>query len=207
MPFIPVLDVANVFIEFTLPNNVRAGNSLWIRDEQAGVGGVRVAELLDLIETWVKTSYQVQQSNQVSFTRLNGRDMSVENGTVIDRPITPATAGSQNSPALPAQVSLAISFRTGLAGRSFRGRAYFVGLSEIAVAGNYVDEAVAAAIVSGFNTLRTTVLAPADFTQVVVSRFTNGAPRPAGIATAVTTSFAVDNRVDTQRRRLPGEGS
>lgn len=207
MGFIPVPDVANVFIEFLLPDGVRAGNSIWVQDLQAGIGGVRVTQLATLVEGWVKTQYQIQQSNQVSFVRLNVRDMTIENGSVLDKAINPATAGSQASPALPASVSYAVSFRTGVAGRSFRGRAYYVGLSEIAVSGNYVNAPNAQAIVNQWENLRSVVLAPNDFNLVVVSRRANGAPRVTGVATTVTSIFAVDFRVDTQRRRLPGEGS
>jgi len=41
---------------------------------------------------------------------------------------------------------------------------------------------------------------------VVVSRYANGAPRAAGVATTVTSVGLTDFRVDTQRRRLIGEG-
>jgi hypothetical protein len=39
-----------------------------------------------------------------------------------------------------------------------------------------------------------------------VSRYANGAPRTVGIATPVTSVVLVDQRVDSQRRRLVGIG-
>jgi hypothetical protein len=65
--------------------------------------------------------------------------------------------------------------------------------------------------VAAYDLLRTAPPAPAD-DWVVVSRFSgvdvNGdpIPRAAGVVNIITAVLAVDNTVDSQRRRLPHRG-
>jgi len=91
--------------------------------------------------------------------------------------------------------------RTGIAGRSFRGRTYLAGLIASEVVNNQLDGGRALGMVSGLDQVRQD-MAALNFFLVVVSRVHNGAPRVTGVATTVTSILAVDNRVDTQRRRL-----
>lgn len=206
MAFIPVPNTILVFTEFANANGALYGNTFWVRDEQAGVTAPRVGDCLNIFQTWLSTQKMPSVSNQLSATRLNGRDMSIENGELIDRPLTPPIAGTQVSPLMPANVTIAVSLRTGLAGRSFRGRHYWTGLSEGQVAGDFITTGVNTGILAAINALRVALQA-ADFTWCIVSRTANGVPRTTGVATAITTVFTVDTRVDTMRRRLLGEGT
>jgi hypothetical protein len=54
--------------------------------------------------------------------------------------------------------------------------------------------------------LRTDVNAAGTFVQVIISRQLNGVPREIGVATQITGTSLEDYRLDTQRRRLAGEG-
>lgn len=126
---------------------------------------------------------------------------------------TPDALGELNLAPLPNNVSLTVSFRTGLRGRSFRGRNYVIGLvKDQTVTAN----TFASSLLTTFQAAYTALLAVASaesVSWVVVSRFSgvDGAghpiPRAAGVTTPVTSVVIVDDVVDSQRRRLPGRGN
>ena len=139
--------------------------------------------------------------------------------TAMDSPGSPflaynnsgTLAGSGVGGLYPPQVTVCVSLRTGLSGRSYRGRLYFIGLGTgNVITGGLITQATATALANNFNTLRTAMVT-AGYALCVLSLYSgkdsNGKkiPRAAGIATPVTT-IAVGLRVDTQRRRLPVEG-
>jgi len=112
--------------------------------------------------------------------------------------ISPPQEGGEANPALPGNVAFCISLRTALAGRRFRGRKYITAIPETAVTGNTLDSTHVADILSGAATLM------ADLTA-------NGTPmsvfsRTGLTLVGVTAIVAVDNTVDSQRRRLTGRG-
>ena len=95
---------------------------------------------------------------------------------------------------IPNEVAAVITLRTALAGRSFRGRAYFSGAI-------VTQNSATGSIVAGFNTALTTfmtnvqtALAASGITLAVLSRTDS-------VATPVTLIQARDTEWDTQRRR------
>lgn len=102
---------------------------------------------------------------------------------------------------MPNNVSFAIKFGTGLAGRSYRGRFYHIGFSEAMVADNVIITGNANQIRDAFPTLAGD-LGAVGLEHVVVSKQLNGVPRTVGVATKITTYSYTDLRVDTQRKRL-----
>jgi hypothetical protein len=107
---------------------------------------------------------------------------------------------------LPSNVTLAISFRTGFRGRSFRGRAYAVGLTEGQVTGDSVSDAVATAYREHWEAFIASV--QTDFpgaSLAIVSRCQDGAWLTTATVTPVETVL-VDPTVDSMRKRLKGRG-
>lgn len=207
MAFQPVPDTIQVFTEFRMPSGALVGNVYHVVDLQAGITGVRVGACLDIFRTQLSSSnFTGIRSNETTFVRLNGRDLTVEFGTVDDRTINPPVAGTVSSPAMPAQVTIALSLRTGLAGRSARGRLYHCGLAEVMVGNDFVAAGYQNGLLTAYQTLRSMLLA-SDFQWAVVQRVSNGVRLPEGVTRGITSIIAVDWRVDTQRRRLVGEGN
>jgi len=207
MPFQPVPDVIEVFVEYRMPSTALVGNRYMVRDLQAGITGARVSDCLDVFQAWANlTATRGQIASDVNLVRLNGRDLTIEIGSVEDRTISPPVPGTAAGTALPAHTTIALSLRTGLAGRSARGRLYYVGLSEGMVGTDFLASANATAILGNFNILRANLLA-ADFAWSVVQRVSNGIPLSNGVDRQITDLLFVDLRVDTQRRRLVGEGN
>lgn len=119
--------------------------------------------------------------------------------------------GEVGEPADANNVSLCVSFRTNIRGRSFRGRNYCVGLPKASVVSSRVSPGLVANIVAAYDVLRTATPAPASL-WVAVSRFSgvdvdgDPIPRVTGLHTEISAVLAVDNVVDSQRRRLPTRG-
>lgn len=110
----------------------------------------------------------------------------------------PITGGQAAAPSSPSNVALCVSLRSGLAGRRFRGRKFFSGIPEGAVANNLIDSTLCTAVVSAIGDLivelaaNNTPLAIISLVQLTVVE--------------VISVICVDNYVDSQRRRLTGRG-
>lgn len=204
MAFVPVPATAEFVMSYTGPNSNIMKNVINIREATlldwtpALLQGV-----IDLLQAWHSSTADTWQSNQVVLTNILGRDLATQDSFVVEE--TMSQAGAVASPVLPAQVTFCVKGLTGLAGRSFRSRLYWIGLSEGSVTGDYLLTATANGIVAAMNTLRTQ-LGTQGMRPVVVSRVSNGLPRVTGLATDITNYTKTDDRVDTQRRRLAGEG-
>ena len=118
---------------------------------------------------------------------------------------TSGTGGIDGEP-LPNNVCLCVSFRTGLQGRSNRGRNYPPGMVRSQQSGNYATNAYAAALAAAYQALPVAVVGD-GWTWVVASRYQAGGPRPSGITTNVLTALVVDRALDSMRRRLVGRGN
>jgi hypothetical protein len=109
-------------------------------------------------------------------------------------------AGSETSPALPGNVTVAVKWLTATRGRSARGRTFHVGLCESQVSGNDVGGAVLVNLAAAYGALLTRV--NVNFATLrILSYQTNGAPRTTAQATTVN-ALAIGSKIDTQRRRL-----
>jgi hypothetical protein len=122
---------------------------------------------------------------------------------------TAVFGSSATGEALPHQCSAVLSWRTALAGRSFRGRSYLPGRSEAEQAGGVwtpsqitASNAMAAQFLAVFGPSGTDL----NWQFVIISRVANGVPRVPPIGTPVI-SGAVRSVVFTQRRRVSGVGS
>jgi len=204
MPFIPVPNTVQVEVVYELDGQI-CENTI---NYTLGTATPVLADIQDLVETVssiIRASIIPLLTNTITLLRLVGTLIEVADGLqYISTTGLPAVGGSSDLP-LPNNVSLAMSLRTGLSGRSFRGRNYIVGLTQAAVVGNTVNTSEISALLTAYESLR---VPPTDaaWQMSVVSRFTGGAPRTTGVATPVTSVIVVDATVDSQRRRLPGRG-
>lgn len=201
MPFIPIPGCAQVNIRGTI-NGVPMENVLHFRKESATAWSS--AQLGDLnsavITNWAVDIVPLFASGYVALS-VYCRDLTFEAGAVFEGNFPPGTAGQADGETLPGNVALVLTHTTGLAGRSFRGRTYFGGLSELSVAANNAVSGFVSNLGEGFSNFIGT-LAGNDFLLVVASKYSNNAPRSPGIMTTVQNSSFRDTRVDSQRRRL-----
>lgn len=203
MAFIPVTNVAMVEIRMNWDGQ-HVENTLYF----LGGGAWNTTQLGTLafdIRTWWDASIAPEISNTVELSEVYVTDLTSATSPTAQAAGGPSFAGGLTNPSLPNSVSLAVSFRTAGRGRSSRGRNYVVGLTESQVVGNEVVGTAVDALIDAYEVLLGLAL-PNTAEWVVVSRFTNNAPRASGVTAPVTDVVVVDPVVDSMRRRLPGRG-
>lgn len=162
--------------------------------------------LADDIDTWFTS--QVLSVGLVSTLVYNETyvtDLATATSPTAVSTVNAGDTGSDNvSAGMPGNVTICMSIRTSSRGRSSRGRNYISGIAEGAVTGNQFSSTLAASLTAAYEQLITTP--PTGWSWVVVSRYSNGAPRATGLKIPVTSVGVVDLNVDSQRRRLTGRG-
>ena len=206
MAFIPVANVVQVQL-FGREDGQTTVNDLYFILGVGGITPVNMGALLDAVCAWYAGSIAPRLSSAWSFERGHAQDLSAPNSISLDNALHTAVGGVGGAPA-PNNVSFAISFRTRFSGRSFRGRNYLPGIPLFDITGNTMNvEPIGQFLAAYEELLPGGGVLPAGWAWVVVSRFTAGAPRAAGLATNVEAVIATDNVLDSERRRLPGRGS
>lgn len=162
---------------------------------------VNITMVANTIGAWAIDHLLPNMSTTTSLTGVTATSLDVPNGEQYHADISPPEPGAVGGESMPNNVAIVCAFYTAKTGRSYRGRAYVPGMAELYVNGNFLDGAVAASVAAAYAELQAD-LAIINGTLVVASFETAGAPRAEGIGTPVE-SFAVNLRVDTQRRRLP----
>lgn len=204
MPFIQFTDTALIELIFS-QHNETVENTVYFRGSSSFDAG-DLQDLAEAAETWWVNEMAPQVSNTVTLVTVRARAMHTQFGAVIDYTPDPQPIGELTSPALPNNVTLAIKFGSGLAGRRTRGRNFFVGLTEAQVAGNEVISAEAGAIVTAYQNLNTSIQGTLpSVVHVVASRAGLEAPSFTGFTYPVI-AYSTDGFVDSQRRRLAGRG-
>jgi hypothetical protein len=210
MPFVPVANSVLTEIRYT-QNAQQVENTLWFEFPTAPAAADLVT-LDNAVMSWWSANVQPLQSSAVQLREIHSTAQDGTSG-VQDTFAPPVAAFGGASPNVePGNVTMAISFRTGLRGRSFRGRNYAVGLTEDQVAGNDFVAGLTSLWQAAYAAL-IPAAAAAGWTWIIASRFSgvdvNGdpIPRAAGVTTPVTAVVVVDSNVDSQRRRLTGRGN
>lgn len=112
-------------------------------------------------------------------------------------------AGGVVSASLPNSVACCIAFKSGLTGRSSRGRIYIPGIPENAVTGDTFVGTFASGMASSVAVAVNEAILPFPGTNhVIVSRVTGGAPRLIGETYIVNSYQSTDNEVDSRRSRV-----
>jgi hypothetical protein len=204
MPFVPVADTVLLEMRMALYGQ-KIENTLYFR-KTGGVGVSDATTLMNDMLIWWTTLLSPALSRDLTLREMTTTDLSTSSGfSVTQAAPTPNPAGGQAFDGLPGNVAICVSFRTPNRGRSFRGRNYVPGLAEPDVTGNTLSPGRTNEILDAYQGVPFSVTG-SGFEWVVVSRFSGGVPRTAGIATAISSVVIVDSFVDSQRRRLTGRG-
>lgn len=158
--------------------------------------------------TWDAAQQTAKQVTGCSLIRVRTKALDTNASPMEDYTLPTPRAGTDNSQALPGNATFAIKLSTGLAGRSFRGRWYVVGIGTVylGATANQVNTTPANNYVTSLNALQT-ALASAGHTLGVVSYRHALAWRTTGLFTASTGYVLTDYNMDSMRRRLTGRGS
>ena len=165
---------------------------------------VQLDTLATDIIAWWNTFYKVRMSSDVALSLVQTRKLDPSNPLGVDKPVIPPIPGQQGSSSTPSNATVTMSFRTGLAGRRFRGRIYVPGI--VATDVSTVDQInsalgnslllaglqlISGAITYGFPTV---FHAP----NVTPSTFDN--------TFNDITTIVIETLLDSMRSRLPGRG-
>lgn len=146
--------------------------------------------------TWKTRAHEDWSVDSIIATDWSGIDGEAV-GTSLTLPIDGvATTGDPS----PASVTLVGSHRTGLTGKSRRGRNYIAGVAQAEVDGNSASQGLVTDVATLYSGLDT-ALDGEDMDLVVYSLMAEGAKRVTPLATIVTATI-VNAAIDTQRRRL-----
>lgn len=145
-----------------------------------------------------------QLANDVLYVRTEVRGLSQINDQTAQQ-AAGTGLGLQSSSMYPSNVSWALKRLSGFTGRSARGRIYFPGIprNNTAATGDVLDLTYAGNIRAAFRTIADH-MQPFAWTEVIVSRYENGAPRLFGITFPVQDWDYTDLIIDSRRDRLPG---
>jgi hypothetical protein len=156
---------------------------------------------------WFGGTVMANLSYELTLVEVVGKYLGMESGPIGTRAPAEAMAGLGGDQSSPANVTACISFRTGLSGRSYRGRNYIAGIQEEDTSGSRFAAALLTGLQSAYEALGDVLTGLANPAQhVVLSRYALGSLRPEAIPTAVLSYLFVDDAVDSQRRRLIGRG-
>lgn len=113
--------------------------------------------------------------------------------------------GSVVGDSMAPQNAFCLSLRTALTGRARRGRFYTIGMAEASQAAGVVTSGYRTGWIDALTSLKDEALSN-DWQLSVASFFTGGEERLVGVVTPITAIIAVDDFVDSQRRRARGRG-
>lgn len=204
MAFIPAPNVTLIELRY-LWFDQQCANTLYV-EGSAPQDAVEMILFSGTIINWWRAFIAPLVSESVTLKSIYMRDLTTESSTSVEVPVSAPNTGTVTaSSSLPNSNTWTVSFRTQLAGRSYRGRNYVLGLTEAHVSGNTVNFAVCENYVAAYNQLKTEIT-DANLTWVIVSRYHNKLPRATAVTTPVLTVTYEDQVIDGQRRRLPGRG-
>lgn len=204
-PFIPCSGTAQFELVYEIFDKV-CENTIWLNRPD----GWRVENLNDIcfrLAQWWFDDFRTHFSTDIALFKVKALEYDEDPGNqgvwIADTPIV----GTIADPALPNNCSIAISFRTGAAGRSNRGRNFLVGIPETKVAGNIIDGTYLGEIIDSYENMVSyirTASGDSSITHVVASFLSSGVWRSACSQREVTNYIYSDVFMDSQRMRLTG---
>lgn len=205
MPFIPGVHLAKVAVEGAWLSQAVV-QTFWF----TFTGGTEPAQAdLEALAAHMATNWnasmRTSQASNYYLTRVTATRQTSNTDIQGQYIPTAPIQGTGGASSVPLNVNWCFTYRTLLRGRNWRGRGYQPGFIDsirtdpghgnltilLGIAGNYV------------NWLITTP--PTNWVWVVASHYLNKVPR-ATASTEAVQGVTVDDKIDSQRRRLIGRG-
>lgn len=202
MAYIPVANVVAVEMLFDSDSQIVENVYHWHFSVNPGI--TEMATLAAAHKTWWDTNIKAKVNPNTSLILIRTTNLTTQSSPRTEYNTGLPIDGTNANGAMPNNVTVVVKWITEQRGRSFRGRTYHIGLTEDVVTLNSVTTAAVTALVTAYTALMNLTMTPQP-EMVVVSRFTNNAPRATGIFTNIV-GLSIDPTVDSQRRRLPGRG-
>ena len=178
-------------------------NVFWCKSNLNETSATLELELAGTFKNWWDSEISQYVSTQMTLYEIVVKELKPDGIAVLYTDGLPIS-GHHTDATLPNNVALAIHWGTGLVGRSRHGRTYQGGFTTDAISGNTCI--FASFLQAAYEALRTTldnITLNVEFS--VVSFVANNAWRTTPLVTPIT-GVAVENTMDSMRRRLPGRG-
>jgi hypothetical protein len=201
MPFTAVPAAIKVDWFYTY-NGQNCMNRIYVNRVESEPSAATCAVVAQQAADWWNGNCKVLVPPTCELRLVQATSAAVQNGPSATFSTGLPSPGTNGQPALPGNVTICVSLRTGLTGRSARGRWYWVGLGEGQVVENTLNAGVAVSITAAMDNLINAMNA-INSPPLIVSFFSNGGPRPGGpVKFFVTDALLVDTTIDSQRGRL-----
>ncbi len=201
MAFQSVPETFELIVQYVC-NNVQMVNTFYASKS----GGYNSSDLSDACEVMFDLwEGEMLPQFPVAYILTSVAARGLEDENDIEALYNPTdVGGSVGSNPTPNNVAFVVSRRSGLTGRSARGRVYLGPLPQanLQTDENFYSATQAALMVDGLNTIKVN-LAVIGLTEVIVSRYSDGVKRATGVTFAVSEYAFTDLRVDSRRDRLP----
>jgi len=167
-----------------------------------GYNALDIANLADAADAVVQSDYLPLIHGNVHYDGCLARGLENANDFV-----SLVTAGAGNGTAtgdlLPTNVTLCVTMRSALSGRSARGRFYALPTGASNQAGVNLFSSTYGNALEAFLVALETAAAAQGWTHCIISRFANKVARPTGVTFVVTSNGYRNLIMDSQRGRLP----
>jgi hypothetical protein len=203
MPFVPVPNTCSV--EMIYESMGQKCENVFHASKINTFSASDLADICVIFADWFIAHGKALCNTGVALSKIVAKDISSQTGPAIEYTGSlPVYGVYTGTTVMPLNVTVAVSFGTNLRGRSYRGRIYQIGLTNLSCTDNQVSSSYRSDLITYYGDLVSAV-STGGFDLCVVSRFHNKAPRTTGVATPIT-SVSVDPNLDSQRRRLTGRG-
>jgi hypothetical protein len=216
LPFQPCPGVASVTLEYTSLDGDIMENILHVWNGTSSAWtGAQLAVLVGAIHTWLTTgggvgsNYVELSSNDGHWTGIYARDLTTASGPTYG--VAFSTVGGQSAGQLQQGLTKAFTLRSGLAGRSQRGRVFQVGIAATWASSTGSDQVSPTLLADGVQMWTSLIAAvttiSSAYAWVVLSRYTTiggvYTRRTAGVTTPIISIGYSHTSFDYQRRRAP----
>lgn len=169
-----------------------------------------LSDVADALHGWFVSNLFLNQSQRLNHGSVRATDLTTATSPSIINTYTPGTGGVAEATGQPSNVAIALTKRTLKRGRSYRGRNFIGGIPAAAfVSGDAdtVNSTFISDVLADYAALAAAITAVDPAAQVgVFSRIQSGAPLTNGIFTEIS-SYAMNDKMDSMRRRLTGRGA
>jgi hypothetical protein len=205
MPFQSVPNTAQATVRFTLLE--REFSNTFHYEADAGYTESDLQDLADAVDSVVGTYLLPLLDVRVTYLRTDVRGLDAENDLFVTANAETGVGGQGLNRALPNNVAFVLSRRSGLTGRSARGRVFIGGLPAISTffeVPHYtmLNTTAAESFRTAVDEFRKLTTGLPAWQPVIVSRFTNGSKRATGVTFNWVYTTYEDRIVDTRRSRL-----
>lgn len=202
LPYQSVPDVAQ-FQMIYAADGQRVQNDLYFHKEGDWAQADLNAAIAAIGTEWA-SSWQALLPTEMELSQIIGTGLTSLDSPRVAGELPAPLPGTNVSPALPLNVTLAIKLQTASRGRGRNGRIFWPALCEAQVVANEASAAFVTDAVDAVISLQGVVVASGPgITPVVVHRYRNGARLMPGEFSAIVEVVSTDRYIDSQKNRLP----